>query len=466
MKQRENMRLFGADFLLQARLGSPESRRILVGPPDPLGLKSNSSVRRVEGLGGPSDEDQGSGVKQVHKKESRQVNIENGRRRAVIEAVSPEIDGGRFPIKRVVDEAVRVEADIFADGHAALRAVVTYRHRTAQKCDGSIPCAENPPKKSQDIYPLDFETEDWQALWQELKGIFEFWIEQGMRVFRADNPHTKPFRFWEWCLTELKQAHPELIFLSEGFTRSKVMNRLAKLGFTQSYNYFPWRNTRHELVEYLTTLTQSEVREYFRPCLWPNTPDSFPQYLQYGGTAAFMARLVLAATLGASYGVYGPPFLACENQARESGSEDYPNSEKDEIRHWEPVASDSLAGLMTQVNRIRRAHPALQRNDSLRFHPVDNEHLIAYSKSSADDLVLTIVNLDPHQTQRGWVTLPVEEWDLAPTASSQVHDLLTDACFLWSGCENYVELDPHFVPAHILRLRRYLRTEQDFDYFM
>ncbi len=384
-------------------------------------------------------------------------------------AVHPELgtlDDFRRLVGRARELGIEVALDIAfqcSPDHPYVREHPQWFKRRA---DGSIQYAENPPKKYQDIYPLDFETEDWRALWQELKGIFEFWIEQGVRVFRVDNPHTKPFRFWEWCLTGLKQAHPELIFLSEAFTRPKVMNRLAKLGFSQSYNYFPWRNTRHELVEYLTTLTQSDVREYFRPCLWPNTPDILPQYLQYGGTPAFMVRLVLAATLGASYGVYGPPFLACENQARESGGEEYLNSEKYELRHWELAASDSLAGLMTQVNRIRRAHPALQRNDTLRFHPVENEHLIAYSKTSADDLVLTIVNLDPHHTQRGWVTLPVEEWELAPNASYQVHELLTDARFVWSGRRNYVELDPQFVPAHILRLRRYLRTEQDFDYFM
>lgn len=337
-----------------------------------------------------------------------------------------------------------------------------------KRADGSIQYAENPPKKYQDIYPLDFECEDWQALWEELKSIFEFWAEQGVRVFRVDNPHTKSFRFWEWCLSGLKAAHPDLIFLSEAFTRPKVMYRLAKLGFTQSYNYFPWRNTRHELVEYLTELTRTEVREYFRPNLWPNTPDILTQYLQYGGPPAFMARLVLAATLGASYGIYGPPFLACENQPREPGSEEYRNSEKFEVRHWDLAAPGNLAELVTRVNQVRRENPALHSNEWLRFHPVDNESLIAYSKTTEDqdDIVLVVVNLDPHHTQRGWVTLPLESWGLRPHDAYQVHDLLTDARFLWNGARNYVELDPKFVPAHLLRLRRYVRTEHDFDYFM
>ena len=334
--------------------------------------------------------------------------------------------------------------------------------------DGSIQYAENPPKKYQDIYPLDFECEDWQRLWMELKSIFEFWMGQGVRVFRVDNPHTKPFRFWEWCLGELKQTRPDLIFLAEAFTRPKVMYRLAKLGFTQSYNYFPWRNTQHELVEYLTDVTQSEVREFFRPSLWPNTPDILTQYLQFGGPPAFMARLILASTLGATYGIYGPPFALCEGEARELGSEEYLNSEKYEIRHWDMDAPGNLCELIARVNQIRRDNPALQVNDSLRFHPVDNDRLIAYTKTTEelDDIILVIVNLDPHHTQRGWVTLPLERWGLRAQDAFQVHDLLTGARYLWSGPRNYVELDPRFVPAHLLRLRRYVRTEHDFDYFL
>lgn len=335
-----------------------------------------------------------------------------------------------------------------------------------KRADGTIQYAENPPKKYQDIYPFDFESPDWESLWQELKSIFEFWIEQGVSVFRVDNPHTKPFRFWEWCISELKRSRPSLIFLAEAFTRPKVLQNLAKLGFTQSYNYFPWRNTKHELTEYLTHLTQSEVNEYLRPSLWPNTPDILTEYLRYGGRPAFMSRLVLAATLGATYGIYGPAYEVAENEPREPGSEEYLNSEKYEVRHWKLDGPGTLGPLMTKLNRIRREHRALQSNRSLQFHTVDNEQIIAYSKrdDGGQDFILTVVNLDPHHVQRGWVTLPLEQWGFA--AAYQVHELLTDARYLWSGPRNFVELDPQFVPAHVLVLRRYVRTEHDFDYFM
>src|SRR5205807_2669259 len=271
--------------------------------------------------------------------------------------------------------------------------------------DGSIQYAENPPKKYEDIYPLNFETEDWQALWTELKSIFDFWIEQGVHIFRVDNPHTKSFLFWEWCLGELKQRHPDLIFLSEAFTRPKVMYRLTKVGFTQSYNYFPWRNAKWELTQYFTELAQSGVREYFRPNLWPNTPDILPQYLQFGGRPAFMARLVLAATLGASYGIYGPAFELLERRPREPGSEEYLDSEKFEIKYWDRERADSLKEFIARVNRIRRENRALQSDWSLRFHPLDNSQLLAYSKRAQpqDDVILTVVNVDPHAVQRGWI---------------------------------------------------------------
>ena len=334
--------------------------------------------------------------------------------------------------------------------------------------DGSIQYAENPPKKYQDIYPLNFETEDWRALWEELRSIFQFWIEQGVNVFRIDNPHTKSFGFWEWCIASLKQKHPDLIFLSEAFTRPKVMYYLAKLGFTQSYNYFPWRNHKRELTEYFTELTRMQVKEYFRANLWPNTPDILTEYLQFGGRAAFMTRFILAATLGASYGIYGPAFEFCENKPREPGSEEYLNSEKYQIRRWDTSKAQNMRSLIKRVNEARRAHPALQSDHSLEFLETDNEQIIAYSKSNGDggERVVAIVNLDPHHTQRGWVSLPLERWGISPTDNLQFHDLLTDARFLWSGRRIYVELDSQFVPAHLLVLRRYVRTERDFDYFL
>jgi starch synthase (maltosyl-transferring) len=334
--------------------------------------------------------------------------------------------------------------------------------------DGTIQYAENPPKKYQDIYPLNFESEDWEALWEELKSIFEFWMNQGVRVFRVDNPHTKSLHFWEWCISELKKRDPGLIFLSEAFTRRRIMYRLAKAGFTQSYNYFPWRNAKQELTEYMTELTKTQIAEYFRPSLWPNTPDILTQYLQYGGRPAFMSRLVLAATMGASYGIYGPAFEFTENQPREPGSEEYLNSEKYEIRQWDWKGQGTLRELIKRINQIRRENPALHTNEGLEFHEVENQNLIAYSKIALDreNLILCVVNLDPHHTQSGWLRLPLENWGLNPTDNLQFHDLITDARFLWSGARNYVELNPLFVPAHVFRLRRFIRREQDFDYFL
>jgi starch synthase (maltosyl-transferring) len=337
-----------------------------------------------------------------------------------------------------------------------------FRHRP----DGSIQYAENPPKKYQDIYPFDFETEAWQSLWEELLSVLLFWIAEGVHIFRVDNPHTKAFPFWEWAITEIKREHPDVIFLAEAFTRPKVMYRLAQLGFTQSYTYFAWRNAKWELTEYFTELTQ--VREYFRPNLWPNTPDILNEYLQHGGRPAFMVRVALAATLGASYGIYGPAFELSEHRARELGSEEYLDSEKYEIRHWDLARPDSLKDYIGRLNRIRYENPALQSDWNLRFYPVDNEQLIGYGKWSDDlsNVIVTVVNLDPHHVQSGWVELPIDTLGLDAHQPYQVHDLLTGDRYLWYGSRNYVEINPRAVPAHIFRVRRRLRTERDFEYFL
>jgi starch synthase (maltosyl-transferring) len=343
--------------------------------------------------------------------------------------------------------------------------------------DGTIQYAENPPKKYQDIYPFHFETENWNTLWNELRSVVDYWIDVGVRIFRVDNPHTKPFAFWEWLIGEVQGAHPDVIFLAEAFTRPKVMYRLAKLGFTQSYNYFPWRNTKRELIEYFTELSRPPVSEFFRANLWPNTPDILTEYLQFGGRAGFMVRLVLAATLGASYGIYGPPFELLESRPREPGSEEYLDSEKYQARVWERDRADSLRALIAVLNRIRRENAPLQSDRGLKFHDIDNENLIAYSKSdqiesSADgsstvgDSVLTVVNLDPHHAQSGWLQLDLAALGLPAEVSFQVHDLLSGARFLWRGARNYVALDPAHSPAHVFRIRRRVRTERDFDYFM
>jgi starch synthase (maltosyl-transferring) len=332
--------------------------------------------------------------------------------------------------------------------------------------DGSVQYAENPPKKYQDIYPFWFETDDWQALWTELKSVFEFWIAQGVRIFRVDNPHTKPFAFWEWLIAEIRRARPDVIFLSEAFTRPKVMYRLAKLGFTQSYNYFPWRNGKREIVEYFTELTSRPLCEFFRPSLWPNTPDILTEYLQFGGRPAFVTRLILAATLGASFGIYGPAFELLERRPRASGSEEYLDSEKYQLRHWNRESADSLKELIARLNRIRRECPALQSDASLKFHDIDNEALIAYSKSSGEESVLVVANVDAHHAQSGWVQLDLAALGLADDAPFQVHDLLSGARYLWRGVRNYVALDPAGTAAHVFRIRRHVRSERDFDYFM
>jgi starch synthase (maltosyl-transferring) len=337
-----------------------------------------------------------------------------------------------------------------------------------KRADGSIQYAENPPKKYQDIYPLDFESDDWEGLWNELKSVIEFWCEQGVRIFRVDNPHTKAFPFWDWAIAEIKNNHPDALFLAEAFTRPRMMYRLAKIGFSQSYTYFAWRNTKSELTQYFTELTQSEVREYFRPNLWPNTPDILTEYLQFGGRPAFMTRLVLAATLGANYGIYGPAFELCDNVAREPGSEEYLNSEKYEIKHWEWERPDSLKELIALVNRIRRDNSALHSDGSLRFHQVDNDAVICFSKQTPDlaNVIVVVVNLDPHHTQSGWVELSTKGLGLDPQQPFQMHELLTNARYLWQGSKNYVQLNPQSVPAQIFRVRHRLRHEQDFDYFL
>jgi len=334
--------------------------------------------------------------------------------------------------------------------------------------DGGIQYAENPPKKYHDIYPLNFETADWQALWRELKSVFDFWIEQGVRLFRVDNPHTKPFSFWEWVIGEVKSQHPDVLFLAEAFTRPHVMHRLAKLGFSQSYTYFAWRNTKEELTDYFTELTKTELREYFRPNLWPNTPDILTEFLQVSGRAAFMVRLILAATLGANYGIYGPAFELCENVPIQTGREEYLNSEKYELRYRNLDAPESLKGLISLVNRIRRENPALQSDRNLRFHETDNPSLICYSKATADlsNVILVVVNLDCFHDQASWIHLDLESIGVDAKHAFQVHDLLGAGHYLWQGSRNYVALVPESLPAHIFRVRRWVRTERDFDYYL
>jgi starch synthase (maltosyl-transferring) len=342
-----------------------------------------------------------------------------------------------------------------------------FRHRP----DGTIQHAENPPKLYQDIYPFDFESERWPELWEALAGVFERWIERGVTIFRVDNPHTKPMPFWEWCIGRIKARHPEVILLAEAFTRPRRMERLAKLGFSQSYTYFAWRNTATELRWYFESLTLPPVRDYLRANLWPTTPDILPEPLQHGGRPAFVIRLLLAATLGASYGIYGPAFELCEHRALREGSEEYLDSEKYQLRAWDLGAERSLAELIAHVNRIRREQPALQQDHGLRFYDTDNDRLLCFVKTAPPragreppEPIVVVVSLDPHHPQSGWIQLPLLELT-GQSEPLQLHDLLSDDRYFWSGDAHYVRLDPRAMPAHVLRPRRRLRTEHDFDYF-
>jgi starch synthase (maltosyl-transferring) len=365
-------------------------------------------------------------------------------------AVLPEL-GSLSDFRQLVEEAkqrgIDVALDIAFQCSPDHPYVKEHPEWFRARPDGTIQYAENPPKKYQDIYPFDFETRAWQSLWQELKSVFEFWVEQGVKIFRVDNPHTKAFAFWEWCIGELKRAHPELVFLSEAFTRPRVMHKLAKIGFTQSYTYFTWRNTKEELIDYFTELTQHPSREYFRPNVWPNTPDILHEALQHGGRPAFIVRLVLAATLAANYGIYGPAYELLEHRPREPGSEEYLDSEKYEVKRWERSRPDSLKALIARLNRLRHDNPALQRDWNLRFHPVDNHQLLAYSKQHGDNIILVVVNLDFHHPQSGWVELDFE-------GSYQVHDVLSGGRYAWSRGRNYVQLSPHQLPAHVFQVQR------------
>ena len=326
--------------------------------------------------------------------------------------------------------------------------------------DGTIKYAENPPKKYEDIYPLNFRCENWQALWEEMKSIILFWAEHGVHIFRVDNPHTKPLQFWEYLITGVRSQYPDVIFLSEAFTKPKMMKALAKAGFTQSYTYFTWRNTKRELVEYFTELTQTDMREYFRGNLWPNTPDILPFGLQEGGRPAFMIRATLAATLSSVYGIYSG-FELCENEAL-PGREEYLDSEKYQWKERDWNAPGNIKDWIARLNKIRRENRALQLYDNLRFYHTDNDAILFYAKMTAarEDIILVVVNIDPHRKQSAYVDVPIEQFGSMEGDVYQVHDLISDARYMWRGRHNYVELDPEVQPAHIFRVRRWAGGDQ------
>ncbi len=386
-------------------------------------------------------------------------------------AIHPEL-GTLEDFRELVSEAKKLDIDIALD--IAFQCSPDHPYVTEhpewfrRRPDGSIQYAENPPKKYQDIYPFDFESEHAESLRQELLSVVQYWIDQGIRIFRVDNPHTKPLWFWEWLIAECKREHPDTVFLAEAFTRPKTMYRLAKGGFTQSYTYFTWRNLKWEIEQYFEELTQTRVKEFFWPNLWPNTPDILPEFLQIGSRPAFILRLMLAATLSSNYGIYGPAFELCANEPREPLSEEYRDSEKYEIAQWNLNEPHTLRPFIKRINRIRRENPALQGTRNLMFHPVEREEILCFSKYTDDfsNTILVAANLDPHHTHSAWVKLPFEEMGFEAEPTFQMHDLVSDARYLWHSDYNYVELDPRVVPVQIFRLRRRMRTESDFDYFM
>ncbi len=317
--------------------------------------------------------------------------------------------------------------------------------------DGTIKYAENPPKKYQDVYPVNFVGDDPGPLWQEMKRVIEFWIAHGVKTFRVDNPHTKPVRFWEWLIRAVQATHPETIFLAEAFTRPKMMKVLAKAGFTQSYTYFTWRNHKQELIEYFTEITRPPVADYFRGNLWPNTPDILHETLVKGGRPAFQSRLVMAATLSSLYGIYSG-YELCENVPVRAGSEEYLDSEKYQLKPRDWDAPGNLVAYVTRLNRVRREHRALQRYDNLTFYGADDPAVLWYGKALGDDRVFVAVNLDPFQTRACRVDVPLEALGIAPDQPYRMREQFSDSTYEWRGPRGYVELDPRREPAQIFVL--------------
>jgi starch synthase (maltosyl-transferring) len=332
--------------------------------------------------------------------------------------------------------------------------------------DGSIKYAENPPKKYQDVYPLNFATEDREGLWRACLEVLEFWIAHGVKTFRVDNPHTKPVQFWDWLIAEVQREHPEVVFLAEAFTRPKMMQGLAKSGFTQSYTYFTWRNFKREIIEYFEELTQSEVAEHLRANLFVNTPDILPKMLQNAPRSAFMMRATLATTLSSVWGMYNG-FELCEGTPV-PGKEEYLNSEKYDYKVWDWDRPGNIKAYIAKLNAARHSQPALQRYRDVRFCETENEQVLAYYKATDDlrNIVVTVVNLDPYRAQETMLTLPLEQLKLGPQDTYQMHDLVSDERFIWSGASNYVKLDPEARVAHVFRLLRWSHREHDFDYFI
>jgi starch synthase (maltosyl-transferring) len=393
------------------------------------------------------------------------IGSEEGGHDAVHPALGTTMDFERF-VQRAKEHDIDVALDLALQCSPDHPYVKQHPEWFRWRPDGTVQYAENPPKKYEDIYPLNFETDNWRELWEEIRRVVLFWIGKGVSIFRVDNPHTKPFAFWEWLIGGVRKEHPGVFFLSEAFTRPKIMQRLAKAGFSQSYTYFTWRYTKHEFIDYLTELTRSDLRDFFRPNFWPNTPDILPEHLQYGGRPAFILRYLLAATLSSNMGIYGPAFELCVTDAT-PGKEEYLHSEKYEIRKWNLADAANLRYIIARINRIRRENLALQTTWNLEFFETDNDNLLCFGKTSeeGDNTLIIVANMDPFHTQSGWVRVPIERLSVGAKQSYMVHDLIGDDKYIWEGERNYVEINPKVMPGAIYQVRKKLRREQDFDYF-
>jgi len=317
--------------------------------------------------------------------------------------------------------------------------------------DGTVQYAENPPKKYQDILPINFENDDWQNLWKELKSILDYWCEQGVRIFRVDNPHTKSFNFWEWCIAEVQEQYPGTIFLSEAFTKPKVMKELAKLGYTQSYTYYVWRNSKQEIVEYMNELTQTEMKDYYRPNFWPNTHDINPYALQDGNENKFITRYFMAATLSSNYGIFGPVYELMYHDPY-PGKEEYLNSEKYEVGHWDWSKRNRLTEVITKVNHARKVNPALQSTNNIQFCETHNDNMLAYYKRAGDNHILCVVKLDPYGKQFAHIQTPLWELGISAGQDFTVYDILTGNTYTWNQEWNYVQLETWDLPVHLFRI--------------
>ena len=428
---------------------------VLYFPPiHPIGItnrkgKNNSTIARHEDPGSPwAIGSKEGGHKSIHPELGTMEDFQN-------------------LIKKAEDLGIEIALDIAYQCSPDHPYVKEHPEWFRWRPDGTVQYAENPPKKYQDVLPINFENDNWKELWEELKSIISFWIDKGVKIFRVDNPHTKPFPFWEWLIKEIRKEHPEIIFLAEAFTRPKVMYRLAKVGFTQSYTYFTWRNTKDEFVDYLMELTKRDAREFYRPNFWTNTPDILPENLQYGGRAAFISRLILAATLSSNYGIYGPSYELLNNTAIEE-KEEYVNSEKYEIKKWDRNKPGNIKDIVAKINKIRKDNIALQTTFNVEFYDSDNRYLLCYGKiaENLSNILIIIVNLNFFHKQSGSIKIPIERLDIPEKQSYLVHELLSDEKLMWQGSENYVELDPGKLPANIFKIYRRLKRENDFDYFL